>query len=289
MISSPLDPTSPLADEVRRTVDVLLSDAEMRLRLPGENGLDKAVHESRKRMKEVRSLLRMVRYSLRDADGQPTRAEANDELRSIGHTLGDAREAAVAVQTLDGLSLADAGGLRDVLKARHKGLVGLDLADAATDAATRLAGIRTAARSWQLSADGWSAMEGGIKRIYRDGRRAFGEALKSDGDAEAWHDWRKRAKDLRYVAELLRLAAPNLLGGLASLGKALTGALGDDHDLSELATKAREHGDEASAVAAEAQRSSKQMLAKELGERAYAEKPGAFIDRIGGYWTAATI
>ena len=164
-------------------------------------------------------------------------------------------------------------------------MVASETGDAATDAATRLAGIRSAARSWALSADGWEAMGPGLKKVYRDGRRAFREAIQSDGDVEAWHDWRKRAKDLRYAAELLRLAAPNLLGGLASLGKELTGALGDDHDLAELAMRAREHGDEATAAAAEAERPAKQLLAKQLGERAYAEKPRAFVARIGGYWT----
>ena len=121
MIASPLDPTSKLEDEVKRTMDALLSDAEIRLRLPGDGGLDKAVHEGRKRMKEVRSLLRLVRFSLVDADGEPARAGANDELRSIAHTLGDAREAAVAVQTLDGLSAEGSGGLRERLAATTMG------------------------------------------------------------------------------------------------------------------------------------------------------------------------
>ena len=284
MLDAPLDPSRPLLDEVRRVADELLGDAELRLRLPGSSGFDKAVHESRKRIKEVRSLLRFLQFSLVDAQNGLIRPALNATLRETSHLIGDAREAAVAIETLDSLDIADASTFRAFLVARHQNVLAGDIADASTDASTRLALIRGEITGWQLTSDGWDAFAPGLKKVYKQGRDAMAEAVDSHGDAECWHDWRKRAKDLRYAAEFLRNGAPHVLGGLAALGKELTDALGDDHDLAELAILARDQDASHVAETAEQARFAKQAAARQFGQRAYAEKPSDFVRRLGTYW-----
>ncbi len=265
---------------------MLLGDAERRLRLPGEAGLDKAIHESRKRIKEVRGLLRVFRKSLVDEDGQPVRDWANDLLRSAAQPMGPAREAAVARETLKSLDLQD-NPLVSKLQQRHADVIAAGAGDAATDAATIVARVRASALTWRLDGDGFDAASAGLNRLYGKGRRAMADAFASSGDIEAWHDWRKRAKDLRYALEYFEPAAPTLLEPMRSLAKAVTDHLGRDHDLAELAEVAEAEGDEAVAKAASAARTNVQSETERLGRLVWAETPAAFVHRVKAYWTAA--
>ena len=47
-----------------------------------------------------------------------------------------------------------------------------------------------------------SAIESGLLRSYRDGRKAFAQARR-EPSIEALHTWRKRVKDLWYHERLL--------------------------------------------------------------------------------------
>ena len=54
----------------------------------------------------------------------------------------------------------------------------------------------------KLKSSGWAAIEPGIKRSYRDGRRRYRQACQT-GHAEDFHQWRKGVKDLLYQTGLL--------------------------------------------------------------------------------------
>jgi len=112
---------------------------------------------------------------------------------------------------------------------------------------------------------------------------------------EAFHDWRKRAKYLRYHLRLLRPTWPAVLKRARSQIKTLADRLGDDHDLAVLAETLplALKGDSDPArnqifTALVAQRCAEQRdEARWLGLRVYAERPKAFARRLGAYWDAA--
>ena len=74
----------------------------------------------------------------------------------------------------------------------------------------------------------------------------------------------------------------------------LSDYLGDDHDLAVLIETLRREelvADSATldllASLVQARRRELQSLARPVGERIYAEKPGAFVARVHGYWRTA--
>ena len=304
MIDDPLQPcgdADALAQEVRRVAGALLDDA---IRLAGgSGGVDARVHEVRKRLKELRSLLRLVRFALTDEGGDKFAAARDDACKSAANQLGDARDAAVMVQTLDQLKqrfadelAADAfAGLRRELVARHKSLKKDGIAF--DRAATILEAARGRVEHWRLDVGkknrAWDALSPGLKKIYRDGRDDL-KTARDSGDAELWHDWRKRAKDLRYALELLRESAPAILGGMIAAASDLGTDLGDDHDLAVLLATVRGDPslcDDATAATLEAlaTRRSGELRATADADaaRVYAESPKAFARRLRAYWRSA--
>jgi len=172
---------------------------------------ENAVHETRKSLKRLRALVRLVGGEL----GEAVAARENAVLRDAGRRLAGTRDAEVLVSTLDGLvldhpkKLADrsgVGALRARLVAEREAASELTLADTAARAQV-LADLRAARErvsKWRLpDRDGIDGVQAGLGRIYRQGRRRHRAARGKRGRAVAMHRWRKRVKDLRYAAEML--------------------------------------------------------------------------------------
>jgi len=121
------------------------------------------------------------------------------------------------------------------------------------------------------------------------------EIARENPSVESFHEWRKRAKYLRYHLRLLRPAWPRLLKRTRSEVKTLGDLLGDDHDLAvleEVLTVALGDNTDQERIgvlmALMRQRSLElRDQACWLGRRIYAEKPKAFRKRIGCYWDTA--
>jgi hypothetical protein len=82
----------------------------------------------------------------------------------------------------------------------------------------------------KISGKGWKAIQPGVRNAYRQGRRAYRRALETP-QAEHFHAWRKRAKDLWYQVTLVRPVWPEQMTAIADRLNALGEYLGDDHDL----------------------------------------------------------
>ena len=96
-----LDPDRPLSVELRRVALECVDDALRRLGgLDGDGveAIPTAVHEVRKRCKELRGLVRLLRSVLGDAY-QPL----NIEVREAGRELSPIRDAQVLLSTVEGL------------------------------------------------------------------------------------------------------------------------------------------------------------------------------------------
>jgi CHAD domain-containing protein len=146
-------------------------------------------------------------------------------------------------------------------------------------------------RDWPLDENSWSLVDAGLTRAYRRGRRAMRQAAV-DSDLDAVHEWRKRAKDLRYQLQILREVRPHRMEDAENEARRLSDLLGDHHDLTVLSEdlRYRRLGRPARAameVAIAARRQELLEEALDLGKRIYAEKPKAFRRRIRGYWRAS--
>jgi CHAD domain-containing protein len=228
--------------------------------VPGEQ----AVHETRKALKRLRALIRLLREDL----GEQTFARENTVLRDAARRLAGARDAEVILGTLDELlrhsgKLARRPGVRKLrrqLTAERDRAAKLALGDTATHTAVlgELNRARDRVAEWNLAgptgewsllgplniglaashptgphAAGIEMMEPGLRHIYRQGRDRLRRAAgaKKGKRARALHQWRKRVKDLRHAAELLGLAQ------LARHAGALGDVLGEEHDLTLLAAR----------------------------------------------------
>jgi CHAD domain-containing protein len=240
-----------------------------------------AVHEARKDMKKLRALLRLARDEL----GDEVYRRDNECFRDAARRLSGVRDADVMLGTLKSLD-GSFGALRGSLKAHRRSS---ERGAASDEVIATLAEARERVEEWPLERDGFEALEGGLRRIYRQGRRAW-QAVEEEPTTEELHEWRKREKDLWYHLTLLREAWPSLLKPTADLAHELSDHLGNDHDLAVLREWAHENAprDDLDGFdeAVERRREELQGEAIDLGRRLYAERPGAFVARLGGYWNA---
>jgi CHAD domain-containing protein len=222
----------------------------------GERG-ERAVHETRKALKRLRALLRLLRHEL----GEGAFAREDAAVRDIARRLSGARDAEVMLATLDALierhprKLARLGGvrrLRRALLAEHERVERQTLGDSAAleQVLSQLRALRVRAAAWPLrDRDGTKLVDEGLRDLYAQGRRRFGRAARKQGkDVRAMHLWRKRVKELRYAAEMLerrprshkqRRGRSARLRRLAARADTLAEVLGEDHDLAVLAERVR--------------------------------------------------
>jgi CHAD domain-containing protein len=257
---------------LRRAAGERVGDALRRLGDELEGDPVAAVHEARKDIKKARALLRLYRGQLDRA----TYRRENGVLRDAGLELSELRDDDVLRDLIAELGLSE-------VRLRPAGDGFETPPEMAVDAArNRLGRVLARMDAWTVAATDHRALLAGLDRSYRRGRKAFARAQRRPTD-ERLHDWRKRAKDLRYQQQLLRPAFDEQLKAQATAAKKLSELLGDDHDLAVLA--ARLESDDGGVIAA--RREELQAEAFRLARRVYAEPPKRFRKRIARYLAAA--
>jgi CHAD domain-containing protein len=253
-----------------------------------------AIHNARKRLKEARSLLRLIRKSV----DQEMYQRQRQSLREIGQRLAPARDGAVYLSTfdqlIDGYSIPlDTHGLVEVRACLQEfqqtavyEVMGQEEPIAQfTESLTQLVELK-------LKKKGWKAVGKNLKHLYGQGRERF-EIAFATGEDEAFHAWRKRVKDLWYSTQLLQPLWPPVMDVLASETHQLANSLGDDHDLAALRQFLLDHpaaeaiSEQSIQVLLPLMKHRQEQLrcqAKEGGCRLYAETPKAFSDRMARYW-----
>jgi CHAD domain-containing protein len=284
-------------DAVRRIAHEQVGGALHALANPDEVGLEEAVHDVRKRCKQLRGLIRLVRGDLGKEHGR-----ANAAFRDAARELSVLRDAQALLGTFDEMVAAANAQLPDDehLAAVRAGLAARagDAAAAAADrsdplgrAAELLAAGEARIDRWRIRSGGWEALGDGLQATYDRGRTALATARR-EPSAEAFHEWRKAAKHGWYHVRLLAPMAPSLLDPLAERFHDLSDALGDAHDLAVLTDQLGDDpeafgGHEAVAATGEVvdhHRADLERRAVSLGSRLYAEPPKRYARRMGAYW-----
>jgi CHAD domain-containing protein len=280
---------------VKRIANEEIGAAIRHLRSKTGVSRDKSVHEVRKSIKKTRALLRLVRPEL-----GPFFADENSQLRDTGHKLSELRDAGALIGALDNLRKRTNGAttrqpvsnIRQLLtrQKRH-----LEEEAAAHKLMPNLAGAlqqaRQSVRYWPLETDGFAAIEAGLEKTFRDGRKALAQARKS-GRREDFHEWRKRVKDHWYQVRLLKRLGGDVMEGYERSLKELENTLGEDLNLVVLAERmqsmaaANGNGVKPASLAKAIDSNRKELRerALETGQRVYAEKPREFTRQIRRLW-----
>ena len=234
-----------------------------------------AIHQVRKRCKRVRAIVRLLR----------PRAKAiylreNAAFRKMARRFSSFRDADVQLKTFDELVPDPASErfcvLQDPIVMRHetkepKPAIDLTVGEL-NEAEVRLKGANI------TDSEGSDLIESGLRSCYGRGQRAMLRACDKRDDA-AFHEWRKRVKDLGYEMRILRELWPAVLGRLRKQLDKLGDLLGKHHDL--LRSAALKQIDDISGKTVrqflelvESRKLELQTEAQTIGERVYAEKPG---------------
>jgi hypothetical protein len=257
-----------------------------------------AIHDARKRLKKARSALRLMRKSIDKA----TYKREKTILRDVGRSLAPARDGEAYQETLNDLletykhtlevnafsdlqeSLAELHTVRLTALIEHE--------DTLQSLVAELKDSHVRLRQLALQVTGWDALARNLHRIYRQGQNRFHRAYDENSDA-AFHEWRKRVKDLWYDTRLLKDTWPPVMQAFEDEAHQLSSWLGDDHDIAELRHVLQHHVEAISLQ--ETQRKVLVPLMKHrqyqlrqqahgLGKKLYAETPEAFINRMASYW-----
>lgn len=286
------------AKEVRKAA---LERIDKAIQALGGEPADRAegVHQARKRFKELRALLRLVREPL----GARFKTD-NRRLRDMGRQLAESRDAAAMLESWDALAKNSqrlfASEAFQAIRTRlqQRAAPGAAVhAEFDSDVAQVLTGLRELSqdvRHWKLPGKGFGLLAAGVHRTYADGVRDLARAERDNTD-ELLHEWRKRVKDHWYHCQLLAPCWPEALDSRAEQLKQVADALGDDHDLAMMLQLMQGEPDlfgtaqtrEALQRCVLMRRARLQRQALRLGQRLFAETPKALVARIGAYWRIA--
>jgi len=204
-----------------------------------------AVHATRKALKRLRAMLRLVR----DTISHDCYHTDNQVLKLVAAELSAVRDSWVMAQILERLLPHDpmthgaVTTLIDRLQDRYRMESAALLENEAhmTSIAEQLEAARRRSSRWTILAGeadtplphSHESIAPGLQRVYKRGRRGMRIVTDSPTDT-LLHVWRKRAKYLRHQVEALNVLDPDTLLGYELQLEKLTDLLGDDHDLAVL-------------------------------------------------------
>jgi len=239
-----------------------------------------AMHNTRKALKRLRSLLR----SLRVAFPREVFRRENKRLAAAGRKIAPLRDVHVQLHTLGKLRAKSGPAAKKIeqsLKRQEDAYI------------RKIPALRRTVRQMltvsQVTFASLPARQAtpahlaaGLKRIYKRGRADF-KAARQKTTPESLHEWRKHAKILGHGLTLIEQLGPRTAGMMIKDTEQLCEALGDDHDLF-LVLQALRREDETH-PARDYRRLSKRINAKrdhlqacafKLGKRIFDLKPRAF-------------
>ncbi len=204
-----------------------------------------AVHETRKALKRLRAMLRLVR----DTISHDCYHTDNAVLKLVAAELGAVRDSWVMAQVLarllpnDVQSKRTADALVERLQERYRSesLALLENKAQMVSIIEQLEAAKDRSRRWSILAGEsdkplpheFASIAPGLQRVYKRGRRGMRIVVDSPTDT-LLHVWRKRAKYLRHQIEALNILDPVPMKTYELQLEHLTDLLGDDHDLAVL-------------------------------------------------------
>jgi CHAD domain-containing protein len=285
----------PLEESLKQVFDECISFIQKQVNIRDEP--HQAIHESRRTIKRIRALLRMIR----DEIGYSTYYRENNFYRDLSRRLSPVRDSYVLQQTLQALSL----GYPEYIPEKQQGILLRALGSRTETELQRfiqsyggfdhfieeLMEAQKRAETYSHVRDEFDTLRKGIRRNYRRGARYL-EIVVADYREAPFHEYRKCTKYLLYQMELLSPIYPKLLKAyIRSIDKhaELLGLTRDYERLEKylLERKGTGLGITSRGKMAEKIRLLRVALIKRSFRTAhtiYAERPDDFIERLETYW-----
>lgn len=231
-MSYQLDPAQDLRHGARRIALEQIDSAVARLQRTDDPAA--AVHATRKNLKKIRALLRLIRPALAP---QTFRTE-NARFRDIGQMLSGARDGQVVRDTLSALHATAKGRTASAFAAAVDGVAATAGREMPVDTATleaareALLAARIAMAKLDVEPDLAKAFDGMVRTL-REAGKAFRHGFATLDD-EDLHDLRKRVQHHWRHMALLSAAWPEMLDARAATARQLSQVLGEDHDIAVL-------------------------------------------------------
>jgi CHAD domain-containing protein len=274
----------PVAEGVRRVVREEIALAKNGLKARRVQDRDEAIHEARKSVKKVRSVLRLVRPVL----GEIYVREAA-EWKETGRKLSDLRDAGAIIGVYDEIrerygEEVPASVRRNLVASKRKLEKAANVRCVLAGVASGLERAEGRLKRWPLTGEGFPVISEGLRVTYREGEKALRRAQRRPS-TESLHDLRKCVKAHLYQIRLLEgLWDRELRLDERRLTKMET-ALGDHHNLAVLKTKILGSNGVDDFLGFVDKRSS--QLARRalgLGILIYRKSPGKITKRLGKLW-----
>ena len=290
-----IQPNEQVSDEIKRIVDGKIELAIEHI--DESNDRHDTVHEVRKRCKEIRAAVRLVRPVL------PTYKQENVHYRDAARRISDIRDAHAAIETfddhlrpaveargvLDDQTLSD---IRSILVDRRETIAAeQNLTQRLTAVREDLIEGRTRVPDLPIATEGYDAVAGGLRKSYNRARNRMVEAYE-EPEFERFHEWRKRIKYHRYHTRLLRRVWEGPMKRRRTELKQLSDVIGYENDLAEFELMMKDEElfepetRELLTGLITAKRAEFHRQGRPLGECLFAEDPDRLVDRFGAYWTA---
>lgn len=276
----------PIGEAVRTLARGLSASAEQDLKRAADLA---NVHQARRALKRLRSLIRLVATAAGKADARV----ADTAIKTAADGLAGARRQ-------EALSAA-AGRLKlpEEIQAQLRSAIDRRLGpDHAPDqlragvkvALEQIAAFRGAAKQWRLPKSDRSFCIEGLERTYAKARKTLKTALAS-GRADDLHKARRHVIHNLHHLDMLHAVWPEILRPWVAELTVLREALGDFNDLDELRALADELEGQQRFTARRAIDEAAAGLVKTAAGKArllYAEKPAAFAARMEAMWEKAS-
>jgi CHAD domain-containing protein len=290
-----LDPAMPMSEAVRRVACAEIDAACGGLSSPQDR--HRGVHDARKCLKRLRSLLALIRPGL----PEPVFLSLTDRVRTIARGLAPARDAHALLDAIDKLDDdLDAGGstpirsLRAWLHRRRQAAERSLESNTASDALRGLFALRPAMANLAVYPDAFQPVARGLRESYRSGRKAFAHAFASGSD-EDFHEWRKTLQHHWRHMQLLTPCWPSELTARVEASRNLSQVLGDDHDIALLhqlvsaptMVFASPQDTQAFLKRCRTRHKALRREAETRGARLFVERSRPFVERIEAYWLSA--
>jgi CHAD domain-containing protein len=292
-----LKPNKKLPRQMKKICNKMMTKALVELGRRSVRTRGEGVHNARKKLKQLRGMLRFMRYGI----SKKQYKRENQVFRDAGRPLSDVRDADVMIETLD--QLID--HYRDEVKRKSFSKLKRTLTDRRTairkellskkgamgKVATSLKKSAPRIRKWATIPNDYKVLLSGIEATYLDGKKELEIAMQKKS-TEALHQWRKSVKYLRYQLEVLEPVWPTVISSLVQETHQLADQLGLDHDLSVLENLVVEECNESLrpgekellTALLNQRRMELQNESIAIGQKVFAESGKDFSNRLKGYW-----
>lgn len=278
-------------DGVRR---ILREQLEMAISLLKDEEIDRdvAIHESRKCLKRIRAIFRLIRGKISEDIFQ----DHNTLYRDLGRQLAPVHDAYVMVETLKTIH----SQLEDSRIKRVATIIRKDLEadyekikadfwqneDTVPQVIEALEDELTSLDNLRIKHDSFKTFKKGLRKVYKRGDKRMDVAYESIPDAEAFHDWRKRVKYLWYHMTILQPIHPAKIMPLVTQLDELSDLLGLAHDYAVLYDTIGHHPKTKSGLGRQLlaiidlKRGELELSAKPFGEAIYTHEPKKFTKHV---------